>query len=863
MKLIDIKIYRGRNLFSYKPIMKMIVDIEEYKETPTKNIKDFNKKLLNSFPGLRKHTCGLGYEGGFLERLEEGTYLAHVLEHLILEIQTMLGFKVKYGKTRLLEEPSIYYLVYEFENEACALECSNVALYIVNQFIEGGDIQTDEFISYLKQIKIDTELGPSTQAIVNEAIKRDIPVKRIGYESLIRLGYGKYSKMIQATLTDSTSCIAADISSNKQLTKSILNDHNIPVPYGKVVYSENSAVIAAKEIGMPVVLKPFNGNQGKGVQLDLQSEQDVRNAFKEAVKYGSGIIVENHIKGNDYRILVVGNEVKAVSHRLPAMVVGDGEHSIKELVDIINLDPKRGEGHEKSLTKIKLDDIALEILKRGSMDPNYIPKNDEMIALRENGNISTGGVAIDCTDSIHPYNAELAVRAANAIGIDIAGIDMVTDDISKPISTSGGAVIEVNTAPGIRMHLYPSQGVPRNVAKDIIDLLFPEDETTDLPIVSVTGTNGKTTTVRLLNHILSQTGKMVGMTSTSGTFIGDRCISKGDNSGPKSAEILLGNKLIDIAVLETARGGIIRSGLGYNLADIGIVTNVAEDHLGVDGIETVEEMAHVKSLVVESVKKDGYAVLNAEDKMTGSMLEKINANIILFYKNREAIDICDYEKYINVYIDNDYIKIKDGTEIIDVIHVRDIPITMDGMLNCNIDNSLAVVSALYGLNTPIDSIANGLKSFKDNPGRFQIFNVKDYKIILDYAHNYAGYNEIINLCKKFDYENLTGIIGMPGDRPDSAICEVGSMAASVFDKIYIKEDKDLRGRSKGEVANLLYESIISNSFDKDKVLIINNEVEALTHAMDSAKSNDLIVILYEEIEPLVELIRCTVKGHKK
>ena len=609
IKILDFVTYLGRNIYSSRPVMKMVVDIGKYKDIPTKDIKGFNERLLKAFPGIKKNCCGLGYEGGFLERLNSGTYIAHVLEHVILEMQSMLGYDVRYGKTRMTEKPTEYYLVYEYANEVCGLECSKTAVFILNYFINDRDVEISEFLDYLKKVSVNAELGPSTSAIVNEAKRRGIPVTRIGNESLVRLGYGRYSRIIESTLTDATPCISADISSNKQLAKAILSEHHIPVPYGKVVYSEISAVIAANQLGMPVVMKPFDGNQGKGVYLDLNDEAEIKHAFREASRYSNGIIVEKFVSGRDYRILVVGDKVSAVAERLPAMVIGDGVHTVRQLVDIVNSDENRGESHEKPLTKIRLDGVAEGLLEKMGMTADSVPEKGQVVKLRTNGNLSTGGTSIDCTDIIHPENTELAVLAANAIGIDIAGIDVVTEDISKPLSETGGAVVEVNTAPGIRMHLYPSKGKSRNVAADIVDHLFPDKESYRFPIVSVTGTNGKTTTVRLISHVLSLSGRAVGMTSTSGSYVGGRCICKGDNSGPRSARTLLSNKAIDVAVLETARGGIIREGLGYDSADVGIILNITDDHLGIGEIETLEDLAFVKSVVTEAVKKDGYAVL--------------------------------------------------------------------------------------------------------------------------------------------------------------------------------------------------------------------------------------------------------------
>ncbi|MDP4110112.1 MAG: cyanophycin synthetase, partial [Bacillota bacterium] len=527
----DFTIFNGRNIYSHRPVMKMIVDIGKYGDISTNKIPGFNEKLLEYFPGLKKNFCGLGYEGGFLERLNEGTYLAHVLEHVILEMQSMLGYDVKYGKTRTIEEPSLYYLICEFENETCGLECGKASVFILNCLLNGETVFIEEFLSYLDKVARDSELGPSTTAIVNEAKLRGIPVTRIGNGSLIRLGYGKHSRLIEATLTDATSCISADISCNKQLTKFLLGENQIPVPFGKMVYSELSALMAANQIGLPVVIKPFNGNQGKGVHLNLKNDEEIKAAYKEASKYSNGIIVEKYIRGHDYRILVVGNKVRAVSERLPASVTGDGVHSIRELVEMVNRDPQRGEKHEKPLTIIRIDETALNVLKKNKMTPEHVPHDGQTIVLRENANLSTGGTAIDCTDRIHPDNAEIAVRAANAIGIDIAGIDIVADNIGESVLETGGAVVEVNAAPGIRMHLFPGKGEPRNVAGDIVGFLFKDEESTSFPIVSVTGTNGKTTVARLINHTLTLSGKTVGLTCTSGTYVGGKLVCRGDNSG--------------------------------------------------------------------------------------------------------------------------------------------------------------------------------------------------------------------------------------------------------------------------------------------------------------------------------------------
>ncbi len=850
IRILELTSYSGKNIYSLRPVMKMTVDIGGYGNIPTKDIPHFNNKLLSLLPGLKQNYCSLGYEGGFVERLEEGTYLAHVLEHVILEMQSVLGYDVSFGQTRTVIAPSQYYLVFEYQNEVCGMECSKVAVFILNYLLAGKDILIGEFMEYLRKISVESELGPSTEAIVNEAKKRGIPVTRIGHESLVRLGYGKNSRLVESTLTDATACICADISSNKQLSKFLLSEQRIPVPYGKVVYSDISALMAAGQIGAPVVIKPLDSNQGKGVHLNLSTNDQITEAFLCASKYSNGVIVEQFVKGADYRVLVVGSEVRAVAKRVPAHVTGDGKHTIRELIDIVNEDPLRGEKHEKPLTKIRLDDIAVAILKKAGLTPESVLRQGETARLRENGNISTGGTAVDCTDIIHSDNAELAVQAANALGIDIAGIDIVTEDISESILDTGGVIVEVNTAPGIRMHLYPSEGTPRNVAKDIIDFLFPNDETVRFPIVSVTGTNGKTTVARLVSHVLMTTGKAVGLTSTSGTFINHKCIARGDNSGPLSARSLLSNKAITAAVLETARGGIVREGLGYEAADVAVITNISEDHLGLDGVETLDDLVFVKSLVAEAVKDGGAVVLNARDPSTPDVLNRIKARPILFYNAPNADTQYNRLSCVRVFNDSGWIRIKDGPKTVNVIHVREIPITLGGLVDCNIENALAAVSALIGLGVSVDVIKTGLMSFADNTGRFELYDYNNAMVMLDYGHNPDGYENVIRACTKMEHKRLVGVIGMPGDRNDGAVQTVGRLSARAFDRIIIKEDEDKRGREKGEVAKLLLDAVIEAGYPRTQAAVIEDELEAFKKAVSEAEDGDLIVVFYEKLRCL-------------
>lgn len=860
MHIISIQSFTGRNIYSHRPVIKMVVDIENLYNTPTNELGAFNEKLVELFPGLGKHCCSEGYEGGFVRRLKEGTYLGHVLEHLILELQSISGYDISYGKTRILKEPSLYYIVYEYTSEKCAIECGKTAVVVINGILARQEVDVQGFIADLKKIAVEYELGPSTKAIYDEAKKRGIPVTRLGNESLLQLGYGKHSRLIEASLTDSTSCISADMASNKHLTKQILDDNDIPVPYGDIVYTEMSAVILAGEIGYPVVVKPYDGNQGKGVTLNIADEAQVRAAFNEAMKYSKAVIVEKFVKGKDYRVLVVGDRVVAVSERRPPTVTGDGIHTIRELVDTENRNVLRGEDHEKPLTVIKLDSVAKQLLERQGKNENYIPSKSETVVLRENGNLSTGGTARSCTSEIHPYNSYIAVKAAKAIGLDIAGIDFTAEDISRPINDGSGALIEVNAAPGLRMHIYPTEGEPVNVAAHILNMMFPKDKPFTIPIISVTGTNGKTTTTRLIRHTLAIMGYKVGMTSTSGIYIGDRCVMKGDNTGPSSARIVLADRDVDAAVLETARGGLVRKGLGYDLADIGVVVNISEDHIGLDGIESVEDLAFAKALVIEAVKREGVAVINADDRMAEYLMGRAKCNIMLFSREKNNPLLARHMEIGGnaVYIENNTVHIYRNNSAVPLMKIEDIPITIGGILECNIENSLAAIAALCSLKVPADILRLGLKTFKpdisSNPGRFNIFNLGDFKVMLDYGHNPAGYNAVLRFIRKTDAARFVGIIGIPGDRPDKSMREIGAMCSSVFSRVIVKEDRDLRGREPGETAGIIYNSLIANGFKKENAEIILSEEKALETAILDAQPGDLIVMFYEELEPAVELI---------
>jgi cyanophycin synthetase len=860
MKLIDKRVYTGRNIYSHKVCIRLTVDVEELYDTPTKDIPGFNERLLKALPGLKKHKCALGYEGGFIDRLNEGTYLPHVFEHSLIEMQNALGFEnVKYGKARCVDK-SIYHVIYQYEVEEAGLLCAEYCLECFNNFIEGKDFDMKLALEDIEKQIANIRLGPSTKGIYDEAVKRGIPVIRIGKQSLLQLGYGKKQKRIEATLTGNTSCIATDISCDKALTKEVLSSLYIPVAEGEIASNADEVLKVCHKIGYPVVIKPIDGNQGKGVTVDIKDDNRALLAYAEASKINRKVLVEKYIEGKDYRILVVDKKVVAVSLRMPPCIIGDGEHTILELIEMENENPLRGYGHEKPLTKIKIDDITINYLKSHGKSLEYIPKEGESITLRFNANLSTGGVAKDCTDIIHPDNIEYAIRAVEAIGLDVAGVDICTKDISKSIKETGGVILEVNAAPGIRMHMYPSYGKSRNVAAHIIDYLFPDKNSYSIPIVSVTGTNGKTTTTRMIAHIFSLKGLCVGMTTTSGVYIDNRPIIKGDTTGPDSARAVLMDKRVDIAVLETARGGMLRRGLGYDLADVGVITNISEDHLGLDGVDTIEDLAYVKSLVVEAVKDYGYAVLNADDANVNLLNQRVKCNIIYYSKNHENLMIKKHllDGGLAVFVKDGFICIGDGEKIQPVINVNEMPCTLEGKLEYNIENALAAVSACTALKVDIDVIAKGLQTFQidstQNPGRFNMYSIDNFKVVVDYGHNIGAYNAVIDGLKKFNFNRLVGVIGTPGDRADESTIKLGEISGRGFDYIYIKEDVDKRGRKDGEVAALLERGVLAAGRTKKDYEIILHEGEALRAAMENAQNGDCIVVFYEEYNTIMETI---------
>jgi cyanophycin synthetase len=856
----ELRAFQVPNVFSLRePIVKMKIDLGEYAETPTKDIDGMNEKILQFFPGVRDHKCATGYVGGFVDRLGEGTYLAHVTEHLSLELQRILGYDLRYGKARQIEG-SLYQIIFACQHPEVGKACGRFIVDVLNRLVNGQELEWETRIREMRNLCARYNPGPSTGAILEEAKKRGIPVSELGDGEIIRLGYGKYQKQISATLYEGTSSIAVDIACNKALTKEILKEAVIPVPEGRVCMSVDEVLLSARELGYPVVIKPKSGNKGKFVYIGIRNDEELLEAYVKAATIDGEVVVEKIIGGRDYRLLVVNRKLVAAAERMPAHVVGDGVHTIRELIDEVNRDERRGEDHEKPLTRIQTDEETERILKGKELNFSSVVEKNQRVILRETANLSTGGEAYDCTDIVHPKNREIAELAARAVGLDIAGIDMVIPDIREPIHEGFGAVVEVNAAPGIRMHLYPTKGERRDVVSPILDMMYPEGTPCRIPIISITGTNGKTTTTRMISRILMARGLTVGTTTTHGIYINGNCVEEGDTTGPSSAKRILFDREVEAAVLETARGGIVRDGLAYEKADVAVFTNLTEDHLGIDGIHTMEELLKAKALVIEAVKENGTCVLNADDPWIMKAKERAKGNLLLFSMDENNPHILEQTKNRGsvVCILNDDIYLFDKGIVRRVMAINEIPATLNGTLKHNIYNSMAAIGASYSAGMPLSLIRRTLRTFSSdadmNPGRFNIYDLDDFKVVLDYGHNLDGYRVTIEGLKSMGASRLIGVIGVPGDRLNEDILRVGELSGKSFDSVIIKEDEELRGRRPLEVAGVLLEGVLNGGMDRERVSIITDEKQALQAALDQAEAGDIIVIFFEKREPLVEML---------
>jgi len=856
MKITDTRVFKGKNIYSLKKCIKLIVDLDGYSEIPSKEIEDFNENLLNMIPELYEHRCGIDEDQGFVKRLKEGTYLAHVLEHMIIGIHNKIGIDVSYGKAREING-DIYYIIFQYEYEKTAIEITKLSIDIINSLINKNTINYDERILILKDVLRKEMIGPSTGAICSYAKSIGLPIIRLGEGNFYQIGYGKQGRIIEASIGSQTNCVSVDISCDKALTKEILESQSIPVAKGNLVNNLIDLLKKGEDIGYPVVLKPQYGNQGKGVILNIKNEKELLSSYRDVINDYKEVLIEKYHTGDDYRVLVVNYKVIAVSLRRPPYIIGDGESTIKDLIYKENENPKRGEDHEKSLTKIRIDNEVIQCLKEQGKNINTIIEKNKKIYIRRNANLSTGGEALDCTDKICIDNIKICERAAKALKLDICGIDICSNDISTPLKENHGIIMEINSAPGLRMHISPSEGNAIDVGKAIVNMLY-ENEPANIPVISVTGTNGKTTTTRIISHTLTKMGYKVGMTSTSGIFIGEECIDEGDDTGFESTKAVLLNPEVEVAVLETARGGMIRKGLAYDESDVAVITNIAEDHLGLDGINTIEELSFVKSLVGEAVKEDGYVVLNAEDKNIEKIIKRIKANKIFFSKsiNNKLIKQ-NINKSICIFVKDKEIIVSNKGREYKVCSIDDIPITLNGNLEFNIENSLAACGALVGMGIDYAMIKNGLTSYKlnskQNCGRFNIYDVYGVNVILDYGHNPEGYITVLKSLKKITDSKIYGIVGIPGDRSDEMALKIGEISSDFLDYTIIKEDRDLRGRKEKEISKLIEKGIKKTPSKKYEIIL--KEEEALIRALELAKEGEYIILFFEDHDTLLKIIK--------
>jgi cyanophycin synthetase len=874
LTIVETRVYRGPNVWSYDPAIHLVVDLGSLEEHPTDTIPGFVDGLLELLPGLSEHSCSRGHRGGFVERLREGTWAGHVAEHVALQLQQEAGFDIRRGKTRQVKtHPGRYNIVFGYGDERVGLAAARLAVRLVNHMVRadpGLDFATEleEFLLGSDR----TAFGPSTQAILDEAVSRDIPWIRLNEYSLLQLGQGVHQKRIRATMTSQTSALAVDVAGDKDLTSRLLAAAGLPVPRSESLRSVERAVQAAQRIGYPVVIKPLDGNHGRGVCLDLGDAGQVRAAFDvaQAESRRGWVVVESHVTGRDYRVLVIGGRMVAIAERVPAHVVGDGVHSVRELVEQTNADPRRGVGHEKVLTRITVDAKAEALVHEQGYGLDQVPAEAAVVKLALTGNMSTGGISIDRTFEAHPDNVEIAEEAARVVGLDIAGIDFICPDISQPVREAGGAICEVNAAPGFRMHTHPTVGEPQFVAGPVMDLLFPLGAPSRVPIVAVTGTNGKTTTSRMVAHIFKGIGRKVGMTSTDGIVIDERLVIRADASGPKSARMVLQNPRVDFAVFEVARGGILREGLGFDRCDVGVVLNVAADHLGLRGIDTLEQLAEVKGVVVEAVHREGFAVLNADDPLVRQMRRQAPAGRIVWFSMAEqgtetAEMIDDYCRKGGraVVLERsdlgEMIVIRQGRRRMQLAWTHLLPATFGGRARFNVANALAATAAAFAAGAPLHDIRQGLRTFTTSyylsPGRLNQVEVHGVTVFVDYCHNAHGMRALGEFVDRLMVDRdpgpdlvrhrSLGVVATAGDRRDEDLRELGEVAAAHFDAIIVREDASLRGRGAGELAALVTEGVRQGMASGGRcraVETVLDEIESVRTALASANPGDVVVV---------------------
>jgi cyanophycin synthetase len=874
MKITATNVYVGPSIYANFPVIRMVLDIGVLVDWPSvKCGKGFTNGLQKAIPSLAEHGCSYREPGGFLRRLTEddGTWMGHIMEHVALEIQNIAGSGVSFGRTRTTGETGMYNMVYAYKQRDAGIEAGHLALRLLMHLLpkklqKQVDHRIDDNFNFETELEDFVhraqrrEFGPSTQSLVDAAVARDIPWLRLNEYSLVQFGHGKYQKRIQATVTSDTGTISTSLASDKEGTHSLLKDMGLPVPKQIMFATEDAAVSAASKIGYPVVVKPLDANHGRGISINLTTDEQVREAFHVAKQQGSSrhVLAESFVTGFDHRMLVINNELVAVAKRVPGHVVGDGKSTIAELIEIVNSDPRRGIGHEKVLTRLEINSQANRLMSDAGYDEKTVLKKDEQFFLCATANLSTGGTAIDLTDVVHPDNREMAIRAVRAVGLDIGGVDFLTDDITHSYKDVGGAIVEVNAGPGFRMHVAPSEGESRDVAGKVLDMLYPPGAPGRIPVAAVTGTNGKTTTTRMLAHIMKNSGHVVGMTSTGGIQVDGRVTVKGDMTGPQSAQIVLRDPTIDFAVLETARGGILRAGLGYRECDVAACINISADHMGLGGIETLEQLARVKETVMRIANDT--AVLNADDKHCLKMADNCRAKHICYVTMdpthglvREHIRANGRAVVLEKGINGEMITIYDNGAHIPLLWTHLIPATIEGKAMHNVQNAMFAAAMAFSFGKDLDVIRNGLRtfdtSFFQSPGRTNIYNEHPFKVILDYAHNPAGFKAMADLADKLDPEGKrVMVISVPGDRRDEDIRDSVAACLPHFTHFVCKADSNRRGRGDDEIPQLIRSYLLELGVDDSNITVIADEEPAVDHALSIADAGDLVVITADDLQ---------------
>jgi cyanophycin synthetase len=869
MRILDRAVYVGPSLYARFPVIRLELELGALEAWPTARLGSvFVDALSEALPGLAEHGCSYREPGGFFRRMREGegTWLGHVLEHVAIELQNIAGEAVTFGKTRSAAAPGVYTVVYEYAQRDEGVAAGELGLRLLCWLLPealrpAGSVPEgwnwpearDQFIRFAQR----RALGPSTASLLRAAEARGIPWLRLNDQSLVQLGHGKYQQRIQATVTGRTPHISVELASDKEETNKILAGLGLPVPQQELVQSETQAVRAARRLGFPVVTKPYNGNHGRGISIRLTSDEEVAHGYTVAREHSRSVIVESFLEGDDHRLLVVNGELVAATRRTPGHVVGDGEHDVAQLIEIVNSDPRRGVGHEKVLTRLELDAQAHKMLTRAGLTAESVPENGRVVYLRSTANLSTGGTATDVTDVIHPDNREMAERAVRAIGLDVGGVDFLSKNITESYRKIGGGICEVNAAPGFRMHVAPSEGTARDVAAPVINMLFPQGAPARVPIAAITGTNGKTTTARMLAHLTKMAGFTPGLTTTDGVYIDGQRTVPGDMTGPVSARMVLADPQIDIAVLETARGGLLRAGMGVNEVNVGAVLNVQADHLGLKGIDTLEQLAEVKRIVVE-VATD-CAVLNADDPLVLKMSGYTEAkNICYVTLNPEHMLVrehiraggraCGLEAGVNGHM----ITLYDHNSHIPLLWTHLIPATLEGRATHNVQNAMFAAAMAFSLGIKLDAIRQGLRTFDSTffqaPGRMNVFNEHPFKVLFDYGHNAHAVAVMTDLAQRLD---VTGrrivVLAGPGDRRDEDLQAIARAVAGRFDHYICRRDDNLRERAPEEVPRIMAAALRAAGVREQAISVIADEQEAITAALQMGQPGDLLLVFADAL----------------